>query len=217
MDEPAMTGPNPDIKHPIAMHPRVGFLKPLVEAENVEIGDYTYYDDPDGPDNFVEKCVLHHYPFIGDRLVIGKFCAIAEGARFIMNGANHAMSGFSTYPFNIFGLGWEEVFDVATWQKENRGDTVIGNDVWIGMEAIVMPGISIGHGAIVAAKSVVTHDVPPYAVVAGNPAKTVKMRFDQRTVARLIEAAWWDWPAEKISRNLAAIRGADIEALEAAS
>ncbi|QDC02301.1 CatB-related O-acetyltransferase [Mesorhizobium sp. 8] len=212
-----MTGPNPDIKHPIAMHPRVGFLKPLVEAENVEIGDYTYYDDPDGPDKFVEKCVLHHYPFIGDRLVIGKFCAIAEGARFIMNGANHAMSGFSTYPFNIFGHGWEEGFDVATWQQENRGDTVIGNDVWIGMEAIVMPGISIGHGAIVAAKSVVTHDVPPYAIVAGNPAKVVKMRFDQRTVARLLEAAWWDWPAEKIGRNLAAIRGADIEALEAAS
>jgi len=212
-----MTGPNPDIKHPIAMHPRVGFLKPLVEAGNIEIGDYTYYDDPDGPDKFVEKCVLHHYPFIGDRLVIGKFCAIAEGARFIMNGANHAMSGFSTYPFNIFGHGWEEGFDVATWQKENRGDTVIGNDVWIGMEAIVMPGISIGHGAIVAAKSVVTHDVPPYAVVTGNPAKVVKMRFDQRTVSRLLKAAWWDWPADKISRNLAAIRGADIEALEAAS
>jgi len=212
-----MTGPNPHIKHPIAMHPRVGFLKPLVEAENIEIGDYTYYDDPDGPDKFVEKCVLHHYPFIGDRLVIGKFCAIAEGARFIMNGANHAMSGFSTYPFNIFGHGWEEGFDPATWQAENRGDTVIGNDVWIGMEAVVMPGIAIGHGAIVAAKAVVTHYVPPYAIVAGNPAKVVKMRFDEATVARLIEAAWWDWPADRISRNLDAIRGTDIAALEAAS
>lgn len=217
MDGPAMTGPNPEIKHPIAMHPRVGFLKPLVEAENVEIGDYTYYDDPGGPDKFVEKCVLHHYAFIGDRLVIGKFCAVAEGARFIMNGANHAMSGFSTYPFNIFGHGWEAGFDVATWQKENRGDTVIGNDVWIGMEAIIMPGVAIGSGAIVAAKSVVTHDVAPYAIVAGNPAKVVKMRFDQATVARLLKAAWWDWPAEKISRNLDAIRGADIAALEAAS
>ena len=210
-----MTGPNPDLKHPIAMHTRVGFLKPLVEAGNIEIGDYTYYDDPDGPEKFVEKSVLHHYPFIGDRLVIGKFCAIAEGARFIMNGANHAMSGFSTYPFNIFGHGWEEGFDVATWQKENRGDTVIGNDVWIGMEAVIMPGVTIGHGAIVAAKSVVTHDVQAYAIVAGNPAKVVKVRFDQATVARLVKTAWWDWPADKISRNLDAIRGADIAALEA--
>jgi virginiamycin A acetyltransferase len=199
------------------MHPRVGFLKALVDAPNIEIGDFTYYDDPDGPDKFVERCVLHHYPFIGDRLVIGKFCAIAEGARFIMNGANHAMSGFSTYPFNIFGHGWEEGFDVASWEKENRGDTVIGNDVWIGMEAIVMPGVAIGDGAIVAAKSVVTHDVPPYAIVAGNAAKVVKTRFDNRTVERLIRLAWWDWPLDKINRNLNAIRGSDLNRLEAAA
>ncbi len=210
-------GPNPEIKHPISMHPRVGFLKPLVTAENIEVGDFTYYDDPDGPDKFQEKCVLHHYPFIGDRLVIGKFCAIAEGARFIMNGANHALSGFSTYPFNIFGHGWEEGFDTATWQREVRGDTVIGNDVWIGMEAIILPGVTIGDGAIVAAKSVVSHYVSPYAVVAGNPAKVVKNRFDDKTIRRLIKVAWWDWPVDKISRNLNAIRGADIAALEAAS
>jgi len=208
--------PNPEIKHPISMHPRVGFLKPLVTAENIEVGDFTYYDDPHGPYKFQEKCVLHHYPFIGDRLVIGKFCAIAEGARFIMNGANHAMSGFSTYPFNIFGHGWEEGFDPATWQHEFRGDTVVGNDVWIGMEAVVLPGVKVGDGAIVAAKSVVSHDVPPYAVVAGNPAKVVKMRFDDATIARLLRVAWWDWPVDKISRNLNAIRGADIAALEAA-
>lgn len=212
-----MTGPNPNIKHPIPMHPRVGFLKALVEAENIVIGDYTYYDDPDGPEKFVEKCVLHHYPFIGDKLIIGRFCAIAEGTRFIMNGANHAMSGFSTYPFNIFGHGWEEGFDVATWEKENRGDTLVGNDVWIGMEAVMMPGISIGDGAIVGAKSVVTHDVPPYAIVAGNPARVVKMRFDDATISRLLKVAWWNWPAEKISRNLNLIRGADIAALEAAT
>ncbi|MBN9250526.1 MAG: chloramphenicol acetyltransferase [Mesorhizobium sp. 61-13] len=212
-----MTGPNPNIKHPIFMHPRVGFLKALVDAPNIEIGDFTYYDDPDGPDKFVERCVLHHYPFIGDRLVIGKFCAIAEGARFIMNGANHAMSGFSTYPFNIFGHGWEEGFDVTSWEKENRGDTVIGNDVWIGMEAIVMPGVTIGDGAIVAAKSVVTHDVPAYAIVAGNAAKVVKMRFDNRTVERLLRLAWWDWSVEKINRNLNAIRGSDLNRLESAA
>jgi virginiamycin A acetyltransferase len=211
-----MTGPNPDLKHPLPLHKRVGFLKPLVAAENIEIGDFTYYDDPDGPEKFAEKCVLHHYPFIGDRLVIGKFCAIAEGVRFIMNGANHAMSGFSTYPFNIFGQGWEEGFDIATWEKENRGDTVIGNDVWIGMEAVVLPGIRIGSGAIIGAKSVVTHDVAPYSIVAGNPAKMVKARFDDQTTARLLALSWWDWPVEKISRNLDAIRGSDISLLESA-
>lgn len=211
-----MSGPNPDIKHPIPMHPRVGFLKPLVDAQNVEIGDFTYYDDPEGPDKFVEKCILHHYPFIGDRLVIGRFCAIAEGARFIMNGANHAMSGFSTYPFNIFGHGWEEGFDIRTWESENRGDMIVGNDVWIGMEAVIMPGMKIGNGAIVAAKSVVTHDVPPYAIVAGNPAKVVKMRFDETMVKQLLDIAWWHWPQDRISRNLDAIRGADIKVLEAA-
>ena len=210
-------GPHPELKHPIPMHTRVGFLKPLVTAENIEIGDFTYYDDPDGPDKFQEKCVLHHYPFIGDRLIIGKFCAIAEGARFIMNGANHAMSGFSTYPFNIFNNGWEEGFDPATWQRELRGDTVLGNDVWIGMEAVILPGVTIGDGAIVGAKAVVTHDVPPYAIFAGNPAKMVKRRFDQRTIDRLLKVAWWDWPVDKITRNLNAIRGADITALEAAA
>jgi virginiamycin A acetyltransferase len=210
-----MNAPNPALKHPILMHPRVGFLKNLVDQENIEIGDFTYYDDPLGPDKFVERCVLHHYPFIGDRLIIGKFCALAEGLRFIMNGANHAMSGFSTYPFNIFGHGWEKGFDVKTWEAENRGDTVVGNDVWIGMEAVVMPGVTIGSGSIVAARSVVTHDVPPYAIVAGNGAKVVKMRFDKRTVARLLDIAWWDWPVEKISRNLNAIRGANLKALEA--
>ena len=208
------SGPRPEIKHPIPMHPRVGFLKPLISRPNIEIGDFTYYDDPDGPDAFAEKCVLHHYEFIGDRLVIGRFTAIAEGARFIMNGANHAMSGFSTYPFNIFGGGWEEDFDETTWERELRGDTVIGNDVWIGMEAVVMPGVTIGDGAIVAARSVVTHDVPPYAIVAGNAARVVKMRFDKQTVRRLLSVAWWDWPVDKITRNLDAIRGADIDRLE---
>lgn len=209
-----MQGPNPDIKHPIPMHPRVGFLRPLVDAANVEIGDFTYYDDPDGPEHFVDKCVLHHYDFIGDRLVIGRFCAIAEGARFIMNGANHAMSGFSTYPFNIFGHGWEEGFDPQSWERELRGDTVIGNDVWIGMEAIILPGVTVGDGAIIGARAVVAADVPAYAIVAGNPAHVIKRRFDDRTIERLLAIAWWDWPVEKIGDNLDAIRGADLARLE---
>jgi len=211
-----MHGPKPEIKHPIAMHPRVGFLKPLVDAPNIEIGDYTYYDDPEGPDSFQHECVLHHYEFIGDRLVIGRFCAIAEGARFIMNGANHAMSGFSTYPFNIFGAGWEAGFDPKTWENELRGDTVVGNDVWIGMEAVIMPGVTIGDGAIVAARSVVTHDVAPYAIVAGNPARQVRLRFDKATIDWLVKIAWWHWPVDKITRNLDAIRGADLDRLRKA-
>lgn len=213
-----MSGPNPDIKHPMPMHPRVGFLKPLLAGRtNIEVGAFTYYDDPAGPEHFAERCVLYHYEFVGDRLVIGRFCALAQGVTFVMNGANHAMSGFSTYPFNIFGHGWEQGFDVKTWEAENRGDTTVGHDVWMGMEAMVMPGVTIGHGAIVAARSVVTHDVPPYAIVGGNPAKTMRMRFDARTVERLLAVAWWDWPLDKVGRNLDAIRGADIARLEAAS
>jgi virginiamycin A acetyltransferase len=131
-----------------------------------------------------------------------------------MNGANHAMSGFSTYPFNIFGHGWEHGFDPDTWSRELRGDTVVGNDVWIGMEAVILPGVRIGDGAIVAARSLVSHDVPPYAVAAGNPAKVVRKRFDPKTIQRLLEIAWWHWPVEKITRNLNAIRGTDIDLLE---
>lgn len=213
-----MSGPNPGIKHPMPMHPRVGFLKPLLEGRaNIEVGEFTYYDDPDGPEHFAERCVLYHYDFVGDRLVIGRFCALAQGVAFVMNGANHAMSGFSTYPFNIFGHGWEQGFDVRTWETENRGDTIVGHDVWMGMGAMIMPGVTIGHGAIVAARSVVTHDVPPYAIVGGNPARTMRMRFDERTVERLLAVSWWDWPLDRIGRNLDAIRGADIARLESAT
>ncbi|MBS9719366.1 CatB-related O-acetyltransferase [Tianweitania sp. BSSL-BM11] len=213
-----MTGPNPNIKHPMApAHKRVGFLKPLLEdAENIEIGDFTYYDDPQGPEHFRERCVLYHYPFVGDRLVIGRFCALAEGVSFIMNGANHAMAGFSTFPFNIFGHGWEDGFDPATWTAENRGDTTIGHDVWIGTQAMIMPGVSIGSGAIIAARAVVVSDVAPYTIVGGNPARPIRQRFDDTVIERLLAIAWWDWPLDKISRNLDAIRGADLDRLEAA-
>ncbi len=195
---------------------RIGFLRAVVRAPGIEVGEYTYYDDPDGPEHFVERCVLYHFPFVGDRLVIGRFCAIATGVRFIMNGANHAMSGFSTYPFNIFGSGWEAGFDPTTWEAENRGDTVIGHDVWLGAGAVVMPGVKVGSGAIVAALAVVAGDVPPYAIVAGNPARVIRTRFDAETVERLLAIAWWDWPVERITRNLDVIRGGDIVALETA-
>lgn len=212
-----MQGPSPLDPHPMSGQPRVCFLKPVIDAPNVSVGDYTYYDDPDRPERFLEKCVLYHFDFIGDRLLIGRFTAIATGVRFIMNGANHATSGPSTYPFQIFGRGWDEGFDVASLSPEFRGDTVVGNDVWIGMEALILPGTRIGDGAIVGARAVVSGEVPPYAIVVGNPARVVRRRFDDTTVARLLAVRWWDWPADKITRHVSVIRGGDIEALERAA
>lgn len=213
-----MTGPDPDALHPMPGQARVVALRPLAKGRgNVSVGPYSYYDDPEHAEDFFTRNVLYHYDFTGDRLVIGPFCAFATGVRIIMNGANHAMGGFSTYPFNIFAQGWEQGFDPATWAAGSRGDTVIGADVWIGAEAWVMPGVTIGPGAIVAAKAVVTRDVAPYAVVAGNPAREVRRRFDDATIAELLAIAWWDWPADKITRNLDAIRGASLDALRGAT
>jgi virginiamycin A acetyltransferase len=208
-----MTGPDPNDKHPMKGFPQVCFVKNTVSNPNIVIGDYTYYDDPDDSENF-ERNVLYHFPFIGDRLVIGKFCAIARGVKFIMNGANHKMSGFSTYPFQIFGGGWERVMPKAG-ELPYKGDTVVGNDVWIGYDALVMPGVTIGHGAIIAARSVVARDVEPYAIVAGNPAVVQKRRFEPEVVSELLQIAWWDWPIDQVTRNLEAIVSADLEALRA--
>jgi len=208
-------GPSPSVRHPLADFPRLGFLKPLVDADRIEIGDYTYYDDPGGPEHFVENCVFYHYPFIGDRLVIGRFCTIASRVRFLMNGANHRLDGFSTYPFAIFGQGWED--PGADWKGGSRGNTTIGNDVWIGSGATVLPGITVGDGAVLGASAVVARDVPSYGIVAGNPATVVKMRFDDNIIAQLLAIAWWHWDADKITRNLDAIRGHDIAALEGAT
>ncbi len=208
-----MQGPSPFDSHPMNGFPQVGFIKPLVKNPNISVGDYSYYDDPEGPEHFEARCVLYHFPFIGDKLVIGKFCALARGVRFIMNGANHLLSGFSTYPFYIFGNGWESV----TPQPDDlpyKGDTVIGNDVWLGYDVLVMPGVKIGDGAIVAARSVVVSEVPAYSVVGGNPAKVIKQRFPAQVVNELLAIKWWDWPVDKISRNLHTIVGADVTALK---
>lgn len=210
--------PDPTTRHPLAHADRVVFLKAVVDAPGIEVGDYSYYDDPVEPDRFAEKAVLHHYPDVyGDRLVIGRFVAIAAGVRFFMNGANHALSGFSTYPFPIFGGAWAESVDLASFAAGGRGDTVVGNDVWIGTEALILPGVTIGDGAIVGARAVVAADVPAYAVVAGNPARVMKMRFDDETIGRLLAVAWWTWPVDRITRHLPAIAGADIAALERAA
>ncbi len=210
-----MNGPNSANAHPMEGFPQVCYIKNTVSNPAIIVGDYTYYDDPEDSENF-ERNVLYHFPFIGDKLIIGKFCAIARGAKFIMNGANHKLSGFSTYPFQIFGSGWQK----ATPQPGDlpyKGDTVIGNDVWIGYEALVMPGVTIGDGAIVSSRSVVVNDVPPYTVVGGNPAKPLKQRFEPEVVAALQAIAWWDWPIEKITQHLAVITAGDIDALRAAA
>lgn len=209
-----MNGPDPGNPFPMPGFPQVCFIANTIKSPNIIVGQYTYYDDPDDSAGF-ERNVLYHFPFIGDKLVIGKYCAIARGAKFIMNGANHAMSGLSTYPFYIFGNGWESAAPGAgdlPW----KGDTTIGNDVWIGYESLVMPGVSIGDGAIVAARSVVTGDVPPYSIVGGNPAAVIRRRFPDDVIARLLQVAWWSWPADKVTRHLQAITGGDVAALEAA-
>jgi virginiamycin A acetyltransferase len=195
--------------------PQICFLKNIITRPNIEVGNFTYYDDPSGVENF-ENNVLYHFPFIGDRLVIGKFCAIARGVKFIMNGANHQMDGISTFPFFIFGNGWEEARPAAN-ELPFKGDTVIGNDVWIGYDTLIMPGVTIGDGAIIAARSVVTADVPPYAIAGGNPARIVRQRFDSDSVRRLQAIAWWDRSAAWIGRHLAQIRSGDIDALETAA
>ena len=195
--------------------PQVCFIKNTVRNPNIIIGDYTYYDDPDDAENF-ERNVLYHFPFIGDKLIIGKFCALARGVKFIMNGANHKLSGISTYPFQIFGNGWEKVMP-QPGDLPYKGDTIVGNDVWIGYEALIMPGVRIGNGAIVSSRSVVVSDVAPYSVVGGNPAKLIRHRFEPDVIAALEDIAWWDWPVEKITRHLDLIVGGDIEKLRRAS
>ncbi len=208
-----MHGPDPRNKHPMDGFPQVCFIRNTVQNPLIEIGEYTYYDDPEDAENF-ERNVLYHFPFIGDRLIIGKFCALARGVKFIMNGANHKMSGISTYPFQIFGNGWEKVTPDPS-ELPYKGDTVIGNDVWIGYEALIMPGVRIGNGAIVSSRSVVVADVPAYSIVGGNPAQVLRSRFAPEVVARLESIAWWDWSIDRVTRHLDLIVSADVAALEA--
>jgi virginiamycin A acetyltransferase len=204
-------GADPKDKHPMKGFPQICFIQNTVSNPNIIIGDYTYYDDPEDSENF-ERNILYHFPFIGDKLIIGKFCALARGIKFIMNGANHKLDGFSTYPFQIFGNGWEKVTP-QTGELPYKGDTTIGNDVWIGYEAVTMPGVQVGDGAIIAAKSVVVGDVLPYTIVGGNPAKRIRQRFEDDAIQALLEVAWWNWDIEKITRNLKQIVAADLEAL----
>lgn len=206
-----MLGPDPNTVHPMEGFPQVCFIKNTVTNPNIIIGDYTYYDDLVDSEDF-ERNVLYHYPFVGDRLIIGRFCALATGVQFIMNGANHKLDGLSTYPFSIFRNGWERVTP-SLEELMSKGDTVVGNDVWIGYESLIMPGVHIEDGAVIAARSVVASDVEPYTIVGGNPAKPIRRRFSQAVIDELLSIAWWDWSAEEITANLEAIVSGDVATL----
>lgn len=202
-------GPDPNEIYPNESIKQICYIKNVITRSNIIVGDYTYYDDINGAEKF-EEHVTHHYEFLGDKLIIGKFCAIAKGIEFVMNGANHRMGSITTYPFNIMGKGWEK----ATPSLEElpfKGDTIVGNDVWIGQQVTVMPGIKIGDGAIIAANSVVTKNVPAYHIAGGNPCQIIKKRFCDDFIDHLLMIKWWDWPAEKIFDHLDALCSSDLE------
>ena len=202
--------PNPNVVFPNEYGTSC-FVKNVVKAPNILIGDYTYYDDPVDPTGFEQNNVLFNYPEFGDRLVIGEFCSIASGATFIMGPANHRISSVTTYPFNVFGGLWTERTPPHMAQLPRKGDTIIGNDVWIGRESVIMPGIKIGDGAMIAAYSVVTKDVPPYCLAGGNPAKLIKKRFDDELTELLQNWKWWNFPPEKLADVLPLLCDPNLE------
>lgn len=199
--------PNPDI-------PSLCYIKNVVKDPRIVVGDYTYYDDNEAPGSF-EARVTHFYPFIGDRLIIGKFCAIAKGVEFVMNGANHRMDCATAYPFYIMGGRWGSMIAPVKDELPIKGDTVVGNDVWIGQNATIMPGVRIGDGAIIGANATVASDIPPYCVAAGNPTRVVRRRFDDATIALLEKLSWWDKPIEEIDRLMPLLTTSDMAALKA--
>lgn len=195
--------PNPNTIFPLPNINTLTFVKPTIKNPNIVVGDFTYFADTD-----FEKHVTHHYDFIGDKLIIGKFCQIGAGVEFVMNGANHQMNAVSTYPFYIFG-SWDQ----SVPSKEDlpfKGDTVVGNDVWIGQNSTILPGVHIGDGAIIGLNSVVTRDVPPYTIVAGNPAKAVRKRFDDELIDLLLKLKWWDKSVEEINTLIPLLSCSDL-------
>ena len=206
-----MFGPDKEIKFPLENYERLCFLKNVVKNPNIIVGDYTYYDDFENVENF-EKNVKYHFDFTGDKLIIGKFCMIASDVKFIMNGGNHLTDALSTYPFAIFGHGWENAMEGKTYP--NKGNINVGNDVWIGYNATIMAGVTIGDGAIIATNSTVIKDVPPYTIVGGNPAKEIKKRFNKETIKKLLEQQWWNWSIDKITTNLQYLTNNNIDKLK---
>lgn len=208
---------SPNEKYPIktstgASWPYTIYLKNFISHPNIVIGDYTYYNDFRLPVDDVRQLLFPYMnPMVPEKCVIGKFVQIAHGVQIITSSANHPMDGFSTYPFAVFGEPWRSHYPLA-WP--NKGDTKIGNDVWIGHEALIMPAVTIGDGAIIASRSVVTKDVPPYSIVGGNPAKLIRKRFDDQTIADLLTIQWWNWPVEKVTQYLSVIASTDIAVLK---
>ncbi|MBM6732403.1 CatB-related O-acetyltransferase [Megasphaera stantonii] len=205
--------------NPEKIYPRTGdretvYLKNVVTNPNIQIGEYTMYNDiVHDPRQFEKNNVLYQYPINGDSLRIGKFCSIACGAKFLFASANHTQASVSTYPFPIFFEEWDLDIGDVTSAWDHKGDIVIGNDVWIGYEAVVMAGVTIGDGAIIGARAVVTKDVPPYTIVGGVPARKIRRRFSDDVIARLLELKWWDWPAEQIQRNIKNIQAGRLDLL----
>lgn len=204
------------------IYPRTGdketiYLKHVITNPNITVGDFTMYNDfVNDPTLFEKNNVLYHYPINHDKLQIGKFCSIACGAKFLFNSANHTLSSLSTYPFPLFFEEWGLEKKDVTNAWDNKGDIVIGNDVWIGYEAVILAGVTIGDGAIIGTRAVVTKDVPPYTIVGGVPAKPIKKRFSEETISALLEIQWWNWSEERIARNISAIQSGNIEQLKQA-
>ena len=208
-----MPAPDPSTTFPLAGYQQLCFLKNLVQHPQITVGDYTYYDDFEDVENFLRQ-VRYLFDFTGDHLHIGKFCMIASGVEFLMNGANHLSQAASAYPFAVFGHDWQDA--MAGKSYPTKGDTVIGHDVWLGYRAAILPGVTIGHGAIVGAYSVVSKDVPPYNIVGGNPARLLRPRFEPPIVQRLLALQWWNWPIEKITRFAPLLTG-DVRTFLAAA
>ena len=202
------------------IYPRKGdretiYLKNAITNENITVGDYTMYNDfVNDPVQFEKNNVLYHYPINNDKLIIGKFCSIACGAKFLFNSANHTMKSLSSYPFPLFFDEWGLDMKDVTQSWDNKGDIVIGNDVWIGYEAVIMAGVKIGDGAVIGTRAVVTKDVEPYTIVGGVPAKPIKKRFNDETINAMLEIKWWDWDKDKIRNNIEAIKSGNVENLK---
>lgn len=195
--------PDPNVIHPIAGYDKEIYVKPTIKNPNIIVGEFTYIADSD-----FESHVTHHYEWNNDKLIIGKFCQIAAGVEFVMNGANHQMNAVSTFPFYTLE-GWDMKTPAAA-DMPYKGDTVIGNDVWIGQNAVILPGVHIGDGAIIGLNSVVAGDVPPYTIVAGNPAKKIRKRFDDELIELMLRFKWWDKSIEEINSLIPLLSSGDL-------
>lgn len=193
---------------------QIVYLKNVIKNPNIIVGDYTIYNDfVNDPQDFEKNNVLYQYPVNGDKLIIGKFCSIACGAKFLFTSGNHSLKSLSNYTFPVFFDEWNLDSKNITSAWDNKGDTVIGNDVWIGYDAIIMPGVKIGDGAIIGTRAVVTKDIPPYTIVGGVPAKPIRKRFDDKTIEKLLSIKWWNWDKEKIKQNIQSIQSGNINDL----